>query len=957
MRRPIIISLSVGAALLMVSLGLLMAQVPAATASSGSVTHTTFNDFGNSGPNCLVGSNPVLTNTFVNGVGGGAVALAGALDDDFPGSSLNESLWETDTWGANPYTLTISNSILTLPATTTTDIDGGWVRSLTSYTAITGSTIVMEAAAAFGNGNSQHIGFGASSIADFINKHILFSTYAFGDGNLYARVDNSNIGGPTIQNLGATPSGMHRYRIEWTQTTVTTDTVTFYIDNASLAAIDVAHILGAADFRAYLSNDGPADLNVDVVDVAPDYAASGTYTSCLLDAGADNAWQTVGWDATSPAGTTLTVTTRTSFDALTWSDWVTMPVSGTALSPKQRYAQYQLQLATTDALTTTLVNSVNLAFDTGLRTFAKSDGGKTQAAIGSVIPYTLTITVPQTATRNLMITDTLPAGLIYGGHTLNGISTTPTFTPSAPNDGSAPVILTWDFGAGDAVFTAPAATIVFSATVANVNGNQTGTVLTDDATMTYQNGAGNPQTPLTASDDFTVTEPAVTMSKVVLTPPSPADAGGTVAYRVIITNTAGANVGSAYDTAFTDTLPSSLALNLGSVSGSGSGGASSPVNSSAGNTVTMTVATIPAGGSVTINYSASLNDAVNPSQSIANTGTAAWTSQSGVNAGERTGSGGVNDYTAQSAASFTIADPSLGKALTATSAGHTTGSNVTIGEVITFSLPVTLPEGTTPSLVVTDSLPSGLAFVTSSVNTSGFNGTGASSPVVTTPGGNNVVFTFSGPITVAADNVTTNNAFTLTVRARVQDVVGNASGAVLSNSATLQVDGASAFSSNTVAATVVEPQLTVSKTITPSQVVTGDVVTTTITVTNTGASTAFDVTLTDPMPNNRFTGFGTISTPGGFTFSAPSSGPTTTLTYGGGTIAPTVSVTFSFTATVGGGYTLGEIFNNTATITGTSLPGVDANERSTSTNSSDSLTFGNVVIYDVFLPLIMKSGP
>jgi hypothetical protein len=92
MRRPIIISLSVGAALLMVSLGLLMAQTPVATASSGTVTHTTTNDFGNSGAPCLAGSNPALTGTHISDVGDGAVVRR--PDDDFPGPSLNASLWE-----------------------------------------------------------------------------------------------------------------------------------------------------------------------------------------------------------------------------------------------------------------------------------------------------------------------------------------------------------------------------------------------------------------------------------------------------------------------------------------------------------------------------------------------------------------------------------------------------------------------------------------------------------------------------------------------------------------------------------------------------------------------------------------------------------------------------------------------------------------------------------------------
>jgi fimbrial isopeptide formation D2 family protein/uncharacterized repeat protein (TIGR01451 family) len=306
----------------------------------------------------------------------------------------------------------------------------------------------------------------------------------------------------------------------------------------------------------------------------------------------------------------------------------------------------------------------------------------------------------------------------------------------------------------------------------------------------------------------------------------------------------------------------------------------------------------------------------------------------------------VNDYTAQSAASFNIADPSLTKALTSTSATHTTGSNVTIGEVITYALPITLPEGATPSLTVTDTLPSGLAYVvgSGSVDTTGFGGS-APAPSITGSGGDgeDAIFNF-GAITVTGDNNASNNTFTLHLQARVLNIPGNAGGISLDNSASLQVDGASAFSSNTVAALVVEPQWTVSKTITPTQAVKGDVITTTIRVTNTGTSTAFEVTLTDPMPSNRFTGFGTISTPGGFTFSAPSSGPTTTVTYSGGTIAPTVSVTFSFTATVGAGHA-GRNLQQYRDDHGHQPAGVSANERSRSTNGSASLTFGQGVIF------------
>ncbi len=75
---------------------------------------------------------------------------------------------------------------------------------------------------------------------------------------------------------------------------------------------------------------------------------------------------------------------------------------------------------------------------------------------------------------------------------------------------------------------------------------------------------------------------------------------------------------------------------------------------------------------------------------------------------------------------------------------------MTIGEILTYALTVTLPEGTTPSLTLVDDLPPGLAYVAGSttVDTTGFNGT-VPVPTVTNTGGSGDDVTFSfGAISV-----------------------------------------------------------------------------------------------------------------------------------------------------------------------------------------------------------------
>ena len=82
---------------------------------------------------------------------------------------------------------------------------------------------------------------------------------------------------------------------------------------------------------------------------------------------------------------------------------------------------------------------------------------------------------------------------------------------------------------------------------------------------------------------------------------------------------------------------------------------------------------------------------------------------------ERTGStsdpgGNNNDYRASGSCNVTVTAGAMTKSIKTTNLADTTGSNVAIGEIVTYELVITIPEGTMPAAKVTDTLPAGLAF-------------------------------------------------------------------------------------------------------------------------------------------------------------------------------------------------------------------------------------------------------
>ncbi|MEI7645817.1 MAG: hypothetical protein WCJ55_16210, partial [Chloroflexales bacterium] len=274
-----------------------------------------------------------------------AVGLDGAFRDTFDGPSLDTTRWIAGTWNGGTYTPTFLNGAVQVIGST-----GASLRSSTTFT-----TRTLEGVAEFGAGAWQHLGFGSLGFAG--DQYLLISTYNTST-SLFAR---SNSGGGEAQtNLGPIPVGRHTYRVEWTRLASGQDQILYLIDNTLHATHTISAAPALYAYASYNSSGSAPALQIDSLRVLPPYAASGTFTSCALDANLGNTWTIASWIATTPVGTSLSVEVRTSADGLTWGTWTTTTTGAQIASPN-RFVQYRLNLGTTDTSLTPLVTSLTLS--------------------------------------------------------------------------------------------------------------------------------------------------------------------------------------------------------------------------------------------------------------------------------------------------------------------------------------------------------------------------------------------------------------------------------------------------------------------------------------------------------------------------------------------------------------------------------------------------------------------
>ena len=585
----------------------------------------------------------------------------------------------------------------------------------------------------------------------------------------------------------------------------------------------------------------------------------------------------------------------------------------------------------------------------------------------------------------------------------NAVSTSPTAEDDTYVSGTDPYFKLGNLINADRDVDQEFVVLEFNAVAENIAGNQgyDNTVTPPTAVTTTRNNGFEARVSgavvgTSATVGLRISEPALTLTKTITT--TPADAGDLVVYRYTVANVSGATASAAFDLEFSDTLDPNLAfqsISLFSVSG-GNCGAVVPAfsGSAAGQVVSASLTCLNTGGTALIDLTARAIDGAPMGTTIPNGVTVRYTSLPGDNGtspnptgssapgapgtdtGERTGSGGTNDYSRSANVTLSLRDPALSKTISATSVASTASGefdisivDLVIGEDVTFEITATLPEGTAVPLRLTDNLPTVPGGVLSVVNASivsiGSQISTSIVPTITLSDGpdpdsldDQVVFGF-GNATNTPDGVE-NDADRIVVRviARVENVAENQNADRLTNSATLTYNAETVTTSADVE--IVEPELAITKLAGDDTPALGQVVTYTLTVSHLPASTADaqDVVVRDTIPAGLTYVPGSASAPAGWTADA-SGAPT--LVFSGSLTRAAASVAFTYQATLGvpPAVVVGDALTNTGVVAWTAIPGADANERTgtgVGPNDYASSTTETVTASEIDLTLTKTDG-
>ncbi|WP_157020236.1 isopeptide-forming domain-containing fimbrial protein [Mesorhizobium xinjiangense] len=502
-----------------------------------------------------------------------------------------------------------------------------------------------------------------------------------------------------------------------------------------------------------------------------------------------------------------------------------------------------------------------------------TDTAGSALTIGETATFNVNVTLTEGSTPNVVVVDQLPDNFEY----VDG-----TFTVDAPAgtlfDGAAtlpPTAFVYDEvantititlgtvtipGTDDTTDGAPDTAVItfgYQGVMLNELPNQDSVVLENAVTVTT--GAPELETP-TDSVEMTLVEPDITADKTVLPFDEMTDAGDTITYEVLLTNTGNS---TAFDIELTDIAPTNTTFVPGSVTIVDEDGnpisatiTLSPDNS----TLTISGFDLAVGASITMNYDLLLGDAVEPGDMLTNDMEATWTSTPGANANERTGDdgpgGALDDYAVADSETIEIGPLPLtvDKRVADSSVDATDGSDVAVGEIVTFAVRVNIPEGTVRGFDLVDVLPDGQRFLPGTVQVVPGN------PDFAFSVGNAVYDPDTNTLTVTGitvinpgDNDLTNNFVDIFYQVVIVDEAGIVEdGEVLPNTVTV-TSSTGAQDSATAEVNVVEPDLVIEKTVDEEFVAMGDTASYTITVQHSPDSIddevavdAFDVVIEDP---------------------------------------------------------------------------------------------------------------
>jgi fimbrial isopeptide formation D2 family protein/uncharacterized repeat protein (TIGR01451 family) len=586
-------------------------------------------------------------------------------------------------------------------------------------------------------------------------------------------------------------------------------------------------------------------------------------------------------------------------------------------------------------------------------------------AIGETVTYLVAFIVPE-VTTSLVLTDFLPA--VLGANASDGdmewissrivsIGENLRFVPvpglGGPRVGDVGTVtdsngdgildtIVWDLGlvtnlADNQVSQRDVIVFEVQGRVVDRASNAAGDQLTNDARLDYTR-ADNSTGSLTAAATVEIVAPELLIDKAADI--TSGDAGDIVTYTITISHDAIASTANAYELVLTDTLAPGLQLIAGSVTASltnSAGTAIVRVGNTAGDTRVevaldqLTERAIGPDGVLTITYQARLTDAVRHADALTNTADLVWQS---APAGFTEARADAGSDTATISAVLT---PAFDKAVAETSLPETASGffdpalpDLAIGETVTYELRVTLGEGT-QQVVVQDTLPAGLVFVSGTVVSIGAGISNAALAVGAAPSvaGGIVTFDFGNAVVNTGDNQRdAGDVIVLRVTARVATLV-NSAGDILTNDASLSTD--SGTLNDDVSVEVVAPDVTIAKTASIASGDAGDLVTFTVVVEQVAGASAplYDLSVEDILPAGYVLVAGSATATRGTVTEL--SGTTVRVTLDGAALLPTDDpattgvdesrITITYSARLADGVQPGQVVTNTVGFTGASAPG------------------------------------
>jgi large repetitive protein len=502
------------------------------------------------------------------------------------------------------------------------------------------------------------------------------------------------------------------------------------------------------------------------------------------------------------------------------------------------------------------------------------------ATIGEDVIYRITVpgTVNTRPIYDVVITDILDEKLEFVSATVTGgvVGVSDTSTQTQMNIAIAQIPANHQ------------AVIELHVRLRNVLNAQQGISINNTASYTYAHTSGGTTQPALTSVTvtFSIVEPHITDITKIANSTTPT-AGQIIRYSVTLTANGDTYASDVFDVMITDSLGLGLVYEGdptvtvgGGVGSNNSIGA--PVVSGNGIDQAQTLLwnlnngnadiDIAKGTSVTISFDVRVLDSVLANQELTNSVVAQWTGTDGLNDFERDGRdgiGGLNDYISDRA-EVILTTPDIVATITKNRTNDTYDAgdaNVRIGDIVEYTLTLSVPEGTLGNLVLVDTLPQGLKFE----GTVSINGNAGPAPfVAVAPFTHSAIpeANTSGDPTAGTTTVTWNlgsitnqpddglgNDFIIVYRARVlNEVLAHTDSISMNNTVVMTYDtatGSVAQTDNDTVITVLQPMLTVTKSSNPangSSIAAGNTVIYTVDIQNTGTAPAYDIVLQDIIP-------------------------------------------------------------------------------------------------------------